>query len=55
MLLVVNHQAICHMSDDRQNNREDEQRVPDAKDWRYIALVVHVHIIIFFVQKLFNS
>lgn len=30
----VNHQAICHMSDDRQNNREDEQRVPDAKDWR---------------------
>ncbi|XP_065943252.1 uncharacterized protein [Magallana gigas] len=30
----VNHQAICHMSDDRQNTREDEQRVPDAKDWR---------------------
>lgn len=22
------------MSDDRQNTREDEQRVPDAKDWR---------------------
>lgn len=35
LLLVVNHQAVCHMSDGQQNTTKDEQRVPNAKDWRY--------------------